>query len=109
TTAEAVQKLKVDDLKALIRLLGHEPPARKPELAALVLRVLTQPEQVRALYEQLDETGQAALQEATHDPEGLLDLSRFVPKYGRAPDFGKPYGGYGHPARPSILRLFFPQ
>ncbi|MCI0461619.1 MAG: helicase-associated domain-containing protein, partial [Gemmataceae bacterium] len=68
-----------------------------------------QPERVRALYDQLDETGKAAVQEASRDPEGLLELDRFAPKYGRSPNFGKLQGGYRDPARPTILRLFFPQ
>jgi hypothetical protein len=109
TTEQSFEKLKVDDLKPLVRLLDLEVPPRKPDLVALLTGIMRTPEKVRALYDQLDETGQAAVQEATQDPEGLLDLARFGPKYGRLPNFGKLQAGYRDPGQPTVLRLFFPQ
>jgi hypothetical protein len=109
TVEEAFKKLRVDDLKSIVKLLAEEVPPRKPELVALLTDTMLRPDKVRSVYEQLDETSKAAVQEATHDPEGLLRTERFAPKYGRDPDYGREASGYGKPARPTRLRLFFPQ
>ena len=67
------------------------------------------PEQVRKLYEGLDDVGKKALEEATHDSDGALDGFVFQAKYGQTPGFGgigKRYGNNN--AKPTALRLFFP-
>lgn len=107
-TGEAFQALRVDDLKALARLLGKEVPNRKPELVALLTKTMRDPDMVRTLYEQLDGTGKDAVREATHDDEGLWHAEQFRAKYGRSPSFGKTKSSYREPARPTPLYLFFP-
>jgi hypothetical protein len=99
-------ELTIDELKPLARLLSRSVPTRKGDLVELLTEAMLNPKNVRELYDSLDEIGKAAVQEATHDDEGLLDEVRFRAKYGRSPDFGT--WDYRHP-KPSTLRLFFPR
>ena len=108
TTEEAFQALRVDDLKALARLLGKEVPNRKPELVALVTKGMRDPHVVRTLYEELDDTGKDAVREATYDGQGLWHAEQFRAKYGQTPSFGTTQSSYREPARPTALYLFFP-
>src|SRR5437660_2142559 len=105
TTREAFALLTVDELKPLAALVG-QVPARKGDLVELLAATLAKPAEVRALYEGLDDMGRKAVQEATHDPGGVLHGQRFQAKYGRSPDFGGP-GRYRTQQRPTALRLFF--
>jgi hypothetical protein len=116
TTEEAFLRLTVDELKPIVRLLELEPPKRKGELVEVLTGRLRQPESVRALYEGLDDLGRAAVQEATHDPEGLLHLDQFQAKYQAAPQFDASESAgdqnriwYDRKGKPSPLRLFFPR
>jgi hypothetical protein len=109
TTAEAFNKLTVDQLKVLVRLLGVEPPQRKADLVEILTRTMLEPERVRELYEGLDEISKLAVQEAVHDPDGRLHLGPFAAKHRHNPDFGKRDSGYRNPARPTALALFFPE
>ena len=70
-TDEAFDDLNVDTLKPLAGLLTKDIP-RKGELVAFLAGALRKPAQVIALYEKLAPLGQRAVQEATHDAEGLL-------------------------------------
>ena len=108
TTEEAFQALRVDDLKRLARLLGKDVPNRKADLASLLTKKMQDPEAVRTLYEQLDETGKNMVREATHDAEGLWQPEQFHAKYGQSPSFGEAQSSYRDPTPPSILWLFFP-
>ena len=81
-TDEAFDDLNVDTLKPLAGLLTKDIPKRKGELLAFLAGALRKPAQVRALYEKLDSLGQRAVQEATHDAEGLLQGDRFTARYG---------------------------
>src|SRR5205807_8018385 len=105
---EQLQKLKVDQLKQLARLFVDDPPPRKPELLELLARRLLSKEKLRLLYETLPEIGRAAVQEAVHDDNNLLNLDRFEAKYGRQPGFGDMEAEYRKKAKPSALNLFFP-
>jgi hypothetical protein len=107
TTEGAFQSLTLDDLRPLARLLGQQAPLRKSELVAFLTQTMTNPAKVRALYESLDETAKAAVQEAVHDPEGKLDTHRFHAKYNRSPNFGST-SRYDRNAQPTPLRLVFP-
>ncbi len=107
TVHEAFSDLKVDELKALAKLVG-EPPPRKGELVEMLAGVMQDRDKVRALYLKLDDIGQKAVQEAAHDIEGVLDLSKFQAKYGRSPNFGGSSDRYGYKPQPTSLRLFFP-
>src|SRR5437016_829028 len=114
--AESFGKLTIDHLKPLVRLLTSDVPARKPELVAVLVRYLTNPTEVRSLYENLDPLAQQFVQEAVHDPEGVVHQDRFIARHGQMPGFYKPapeeklsYRSYDTYKRPTSLCLFFPQ
>src|SRR5579875_696112 len=69
---EAFGKLTIDYLRPLALLLTSDVPKRKPELVGLLVRFMTDPAEVRALYERLDPLAKKAVQEAAFDPKGLL-------------------------------------
>jgi hypothetical protein len=108
TTAEAFDKLNVDQLKALVPVLGEKPPQRKGELVEVLAQAMQDPCKVRALYEGLDETSKKAIQEAVHDDEGELHLAPFAAKHRSQPDFGRRESHYRAASRPTALALFFP-
>ena len=99
---ESYQRLGLDELRPLGRLVAPDPPTRKLDLVPLLAEAMGRRKVVRTLYESLDDTGRAAVQEATHDPAGRVDRERFRAKYGRLPDFGTAKG-------PTPLRLFLPR
>src|SRR3954451_10968355 len=99
---DSYQRLGLDDLRPLGSLVAPEPPTRKLDLVPLLADAMGREEVVRKLYESLDDTARAAVQEATHDPVGRVDRERFRAKYGRLPDFGTAKG-------PTPLRLFLPR
>jgi hypothetical protein len=114
--AEAFGKLNMDHLRPLAALLTSDLPKRKPELVQLVTRFMTDPDEVRALYEQLDPLAQKAVQEATYEPEGLLHRDKFIARHGQLPAFRRPpekerpsFYDYDRHTRPTHLALFFPQ
>ena len=116
TTHETFESMTIDSLKPLARLLtAGELPKRKGELVALAAGAMQQPKQVRELYNALEPLGQAAVQEAAHDPKGRFHADRFEAKYGRLPDFdesspddSESYYSYRR-ATPKPLSLFFPK
>jgi hypothetical protein len=110
TIREAFSRLTVDDLKPLAAMVGQgQLPTRKGELVDLLARGLEDGKKVRDMYDGLDEVAQKAVQEAAHDPEGVLHGPSFRAKYGRTPDFGGSGGRYTRDRQPTTLRLFFPQ
>ncbi len=109
TIREAFTDLTVDDLKPLAALVATgQPPTRKGDLVDLLTSAMEDSRKVRALYASLADLYQKALQEATHDLEGILSLEKFEAKYGATPDFGGRGRRYGKGDSPSRLRLFFP-
>ncbi|MDX6326333.1 MAG: hypothetical protein QOK15_2687, partial [Nocardioidaceae bacterium] len=102
TNRESYQRLGLDELRPLGRLVAPDPPTRKGDLVPFLADAMGRDEVVRKLYEALDDTARAAVQEATHDPAGRVDRERFRAKYGRLPDFGTAKG-------PTPLRLFLPR
>jgi Helicase conserved C-terminal domain len=100
-TQQAFEKLYLNNLRPLARLISDAPPNHKPELVELLTQTMRDEPRVRALYERLDPISQAAVREAAHDPEGELQISRFEAKYGQRP-------AYETGGSPSVLRLFFP-
>ncbi len=107
TASEAFSLLNVADLKPLASLIGRAP-TKKGDLVDMLAHTLENPQEVRSLYANLDEVSQKAVQEATHDPEGLLYQDKFCAKYNRCPDFGGSGLRYGNTKQPKTLRLFFP-
>ena len=108
TVREAFSLLTVDDLKPLAALVG-QVPTKKGDLVEVLARSMTESHEVRSLYANLDDIGQKAVQEATHDPEGVLHSQRFWAKYSRSPNLGGSGRRYDNDAKPTTLRLFFPR
>lgn len=109
TLREAFSELTVDELKPLASLVGATA-TRKGELVDLLAKAMGDRQKVRSLYDGRDDVGKKALQEATYDPEGTLDLFIFKAKYGRTPSFGGSGSRYGlRNEKPTVLRLFFPR
>ncbi len=113
---EAFGKLTIDYLRPLALLLTSDVPKRKPELVGLLVRFMTDPAEVRALYERLDPLAKKAVQEAAFDPKGLLQRDRFVARHGQLPAFHEPspkertsFYDYEQHKRPTPLALFFPR
>ncbi|HZU37716.1 MAG TPA: helicase-associated domain-containing protein [Gemmataceae bacterium] len=111
TVAEMLENLTVPQLKPLVQLLDRNPPPRKGEMISVLTHFLLRPERLQRLYNELDPISQAAVQEATHDPEGALAHDEFVAKFGQAPLFSKASNrdewDYDSDRRPTPLRLFF--
>src|SRR5262249_7069745 len=113
-TREAFDTLTIRDLRPLASLLTKEVPQRKGELVALVVRFMTDRAEVRALYDKLEPLAQKAVQEATHDPQGLLHRDKFSARNGQLPGFHEPSSDEdvdfyeGRRSRPTPLALFFP-
>src|SRR6516225_2767468 len=108
TTRETLSLLTVDDLKPLAALVG-QVPTKKGDLVGMLARTMEDPQEVRSLYANLDDVSQKAVQEATHDPEGVLHSQKFWAKYNRSPNFGGSGRRYENGSKPTTLRLFFPR
>ena len=105
---EAVSQLNVNELKPLVNLIAARAEGRKADLVEALAKTFENPTRVRALYDGLDAVGKRALEEAAHDPNGLLNLKRFRAKYGDSPDFGGD-GRVRNQPGPTMLSLFFPR
>ncbi len=101
-TLASYERLTLDELRPLSRLVSADPPTRKTDLVPFLADTMSREANVRRLYEALDETNRSAVQEATHAPAGLLDLERFRASYGRSPSFGVR-------KTPTALALFLPR
>jgi len=103
---EALDVLTIEQLKPLVALLPTaERPTRKGELVALIEQYLSG-KQLRALWEQLDETQKLAVAETIHYEHGVFNAHRFRAKYGVLPVFGTKKDTWGYGEIPSLLRLF---
>lgn len=96
----------MDQLKPLAALIRKPAPIRKGELVEFLTKTLLNPVKLRKLYEALDATSQAAVQEAVHADDNMLDLERFQAKHSRLPDLGQ--SEWGRNRQPTQLKLFFP-
>ena len=106
TIRETFARLTVDNLKKLLALVHGPVPARKAELVDHLAGIMEKPEKVRALYDSLNDLMKKAVQEATHDPQGVWHRSRFEAKYGGLPAFTRP-GRSQYQSTPTELQLFF--
>jgi hypothetical protein len=95
----------VDDLRKLAALTQEELPARKGDLADVIIRHLAG-EGLRTVWQALDELQRAAVAEVVHSGAAQFPAERFHAKYGRAPDWGTS-DRYGYRRSPSSLCLFF--
>ena len=85
TVEEALARLSMDQLRALVRLLPKaRRTGRKAELIAEIERHLAG-DLLRALWARLGETEQLAVREALHGPAGEFSPRQFRAKYGRLP------------------------
>jgi hypothetical protein len=106
TVHEALDVLTIEQLKPLVALLPTQArPTRKGELVELIEQHLAG-KQLRALWEQLDETQQLAVAETIHYEHGVFNAHRFRAKYGTLPVFGTKKDSWGYSEIPSRLRLF---
>jgi len=99
--SQAYDILGLDTLQPLAKLIAKDAPRRKSDLVPYLTRVMSRLEEVRRLYDSLDELGKAAVQEAMADPAGKLDPDRFEAKYGHLPDLGAYHS-------PTLVLLFIP-
>ena len=61
-------------------------PLKKSDIVPFLTQKMGSKEQVRELYESLDDLGKSTVREAVHSPTGQLDASRFAAKYGQLPN-----------------------
>src|SRR5215207_8221451 len=114
TAEQEFTRLTLDGLRPLATLVISNPPKKKGELVAVLVKAMTDPARVRALYDRLDRVAQLAVREATHDPNGRYSRTRFVAKHGREPDWCEPSPKreYDYSDRrrsaPTPVVLFFP-
>lgn len=99
------QHMNVGELKQLVGLTDHRAPTRKAELVDLILKHLGG-DRLRLVWDQLDETQQAAVAEVVHSPDTAFDAGCFRAKYGRDPLWGS-LDEYRRDAHPTALRFFF--
>jgi hypothetical protein len=107
---EFLEQYSVPELKQLAGLIASNLPTRKAEIIQIIHIYLTKPENLRRLWQQLDETQQAAVAEVVHNTTSrAFDANRFRAKYGKDPDWGKLQYSYyyAEKGQPSRLQLFF--
>ncbi|MBA4116697.1 MAG: hypothetical protein H0X71_09775 [Rubrobacter sp.] len=104
---ERLWENNVEDLRALIRLLGGPGPegTRKEFLIRYIVEHLTRPASLEELWEGLDPLSQKAVAAAYHN-DGKLDRGAFAARYGRLP--GRKSDGllYSYRREPIPLDLF---
>jgi hypothetical protein len=114
TAEQEFARLTIEHLRPLAALISSNPPKKKGELVAVLIKAMTNPTRVRALYDQLDRVAQLAVREAAHDPNGRYSRTKFVAKHGREPDWheSSPRREYDYNDRrhsaPTRLVLFLP-
>lgn len=99
-TTESLLFLTVEELKWYARLVPGKAPIRKGELVTFLLKTLTNSEQVRSLWNQLDAQQQLVVAEAIHQHQGRYVGDIMAAKY---PGVGAPrhpnaydFGGFGN-------------
>lgn len=113
TAEQAFERLTVEHLRPLVALLGSDPPKKKGELVAVLVKAMTDSARVRALYDLLEPLARHAVREAAHDPDGRYSRTRFVARRDREPNWSqpseKPLSYWSDRRRaPTPLVLFFP-
>src|SRR5215211_508986 len=99
TLHEALEFRNNEHLQKLLALLpSKDRPTRKANLVGLIEKEMAG-DNLRRLYEQLDDMQRKAVSEAVWDEEGLFRSDRFKAKYGGLPVFARKnddrsYGDY---------------
>src|SRR5262245_26383359 len=108
-----LQNLTVSDLKWYAAFLPEKLPTRKGDLAALLLRALLQPGQLRQLWGQLSAEQQYVVAEVVHNQGGRYNGEILRAKYPNVPTPQGPpssyYGGYGRQGarQATAFEMFF--
>jgi hypothetical protein len=84
-TMDAFEKCTLDTLRPLAKLIDPAAPFKKSDIVPFLTRKMGSEEEVRKLYDSLDNLQTSAIREAVHSPTGMLDTSRFEAKYGQLP------------------------
>ena len=89
--------LTVDELKRYAAIVSNNVPTRKGELVVRLAQALTDPAEVRRLWEQLTPLQQQVVAEAVHNLGGCYNAEIIEAKYPKAsaPQNARDYGGYG--------------
>lgn len=97
-TADEVRKL----LRTIMNILGNlrdssgkliipkkitPLPTRKDEMCNLIMKFLSSEDVLRMLYNRLGALEKVLVQEAVHDPHGMIELEQFKAKHGGIPDY----------------------
>ncbi len=101
-----LEQYTVPLLKELAGLIPPNIPTRKADIIAELHTYLTNPTNLRAIWQQLDELQQAAVAEVVHQSSPTFDSFGFQAKYGQKPDWGT-WRRYSSSNKPSLLQLFF--
>ena len=101
TTAEAIEQLRLDNLRPLAKLIDPDAPTRKQDIVPYLTRKLAREDIVRRLYESLNDLSKAAVQEALKAPDGPAGYHA-VPRQVRL------RAGRGSSKSPSALGLLMP-
>ena len=107
TLKEALARLTVDDLKALMRCLSDTaPPGRKDDLVNKIHQSLDGAG-LRALWNRLDDMQRLAVAETLYAVDGVFHPDQFRAKYGQLPDFSVKVPGsrYSYHRQPTPLAL----
>jgi hypothetical protein len=99
------ETMTVDELKKLAALTREKLPARKADIAALIIRHL-EGERLRLVWLELDSLQRAAVAEVVHSSSPYFSVDRFRAKYGQDPNWGTK-DKYEYKRSPSALGFFF--
>ena len=110
TLLEALELHYADKLRAIYdELGGRNPPrpARKDQLVPAINRILLG--RVKAEWNSLTKHEELVVQEAVHDPLGLLNVDKFTAKHGKGPGGGITVSRYKSRNTATKLNLFLYQ
>ena len=89
TLLEALEAAYADKLRTIYDVIGGDNPkrpARKDQLVHAINQILLG--RVKAEWNSLTKHERLVVQEAVHNPHGLLDVDKFTAKHGKAPGGG---------------------
>ena len=87
TLKEALARLTVDDLKALLRCLSDMAPTGRKDDLVKKLHQSLDGAGLRALWNRLDDMQRLAVAETLYAVDGVFHPDQFRAKYGQLPDF----------------------